>query len=93
LYGVAQTRGYKLDPNGLPPLETYLEFGGLAHAKQFYLFLTYYDQDFTPVLTKQQRDHIIRQRHANGEAISDLAREFDITPQRVFQIVKLKVGT
>jgi hypothetical protein len=77
-------------PNGLPALEMYLEFGGLNHAKQLILFLTYYDRDVTPRLTIQKRNQNIRQRYTNGEAISDLAREYGITPQRVFQIVKPK---
>lgn len=41
-----------------------------------------------PRLTKQQRDVLIRVRHAAGEALSDLAREFGISPQRAWQIVQ-----
>lgn len=41
-----------------------------------------------PRLTKQQRDVLIRARHTAGEALSDLAREFGISPQRAWQIVK-----
>jgi hypothetical protein len=41
-------------------------------------------------LDTKTRDEIIRKRHAAGERISDLAREFGITPQRVHQIVNFK---
>jgi hypothetical protein len=36
------------------------------------------------------RNELIRMRHAAGEAISALAREFGISPQRVFQIVEFR---
>jgi hypothetical protein len=36
------------------------------------------------------RDEIIRKRHAAGERLSDLAREFGISPQRGYQIVNFK---
>jgi transposase-like protein len=41
-------------------------------------------------LDTRSRDELIRKRHAAGERISDLAREFGITPQRVHQIVNDK---
>ena len=59
-------------------------------AKKLILFVTYYEHDYTDKLTVAERDALIRERHAQGETISDLAREYDISPQRVFQIVKLK---
>ena len=34
------------------------------------------------------RDELIRLRHSAGEGLSNLAREFGISPQRVFQIAK-----
>ena len=34
------------------------------------------------------RNQQIRERHSAGETISDLAREFGISPQRVSQIVR-----
>ncbi|MDK3160759.1 helix-turn-helix domain-containing protein [Kamptonema cortianum] len=34
------------------------------------------------------RNERIRQRYATGEALSDLAREYGISPQRVYQIVR-----
>ncbi len=36
------------------------------------------------------RNELIRLRHEVGETISQLAREFGISPQRVFQIVNFK---
>jgi hypothetical protein len=75
-------------PNGLSPHETYLEFGGVTDAKNLYLFLIYYDHDFTPRLTTAQRNNLIRERYAAGEKISELARAFGISPQRIFQIVR-----
>ena len=36
---------------------------------------------------QRSRNEIIRLRYAAGEHLSDLAREFDISPQRVYQIV------
>ena len=71
----------------------YLENGGLNNAKQLCLFLVYYEQDFTPRLTTQQRDQQLLERYNRGERISDLAREYGISPQRVFQIVKPKSST
>lgn len=38
---------------------------------------------------KQIRDAILKIRHAAGETLSALAGEFGLSPQRVFQIVKL----
>jgi len=34
------------------------------------------------------RNAAIRTRHSTGETISDLAREFGISPQRISQIVR-----
>lgn len=39
-------------------------------------------------LDMQTRDALIRKRHAKGEALSDLAREYGISPQRVYQIIR-----
>jgi hypothetical protein len=78
------------DPNGASVSGTYLEPGGIIRAKTLILFVIYYELDFTPRLTTQQRDQIIRDRYSRGEAISDLAREYGISPQRVFQIVNPK---
>jgi Mor family transcriptional regulator len=36
----------------------------------------------------QSRNEIIRTRYQAGESQSDLAREYGITPQRVYQIVR-----
>jgi hypothetical protein len=37
--------------------------------------------------TKVARNDEIRDRFANGETIADLARDYDLTDQRVFQII------
>ena len=37
---------------------------------------------------KSERNAQIRAWYSNGEALSDLAREFELSPQRVFQIVR-----
>jgi len=36
---------------------------------------------------RRNRNEIIRDRFASGEALTDLANEFEISPQRIFQIV------
>jgi hypothetical protein len=41
-------------------------------------------------LDTKTRDEIIRKRHAAGERLSDLAHEFGISPQRIYQIVRFK---
>ena len=48
-------------------------------------------QLYFPVIpdTNQIRDAILTARHAAGDTLSALAREFGLTPQRVFQIVNL----
>ncbi len=38
-------------------------------------------------LTTAQRNYLIQLRHTAGESQSDLAREYGISPQRVWQIV------
>jgi Mor family transcriptional regulator len=37
-----------------------------------------------------ERNEVIRARYAEGEALSDLASIFDLSPQRIFQIVNYK---
>ncbi len=41
-----------------------------------------------PAQVRQIRNHMLQRRHAEGESLSDLAREFRISPQRVHQIVR-----
>lgn len=38
--------------------------------------------------TNATRNALIRERYAAGETISDLAREYGVTSQRVWQIVR-----
>ena len=54
--------------------------------------MVYYQRDRNPVFTISQRDERIRERYAQGEALSNLAREYSISPQRVFQIVNFNQG-
>ncbi len=41
-------------------------------------------------LDTQARNQQIRERYTAGERLSDLARKFGISPQRVYQIVHFK---
>jgi len=52
------------------------------------LAVVYYNAPLRKSLTIQQRDNVIRARHAEGEAQADLAREFGISYQRVYQIIR-----
>jgi hypothetical protein len=60
----------------------------LNNAVQHFLSLLYGVPD-SPVDIKT-RNEIIRQRFAAGEGLSDLGREFGLTPQRIHQIVHHK---
>jgi Mor family transcriptional regulator len=42
------------------------------------------------ILAQRSRNELIRLRYAAGETISELARAFGISPQRVYQIVNFK---
>ena len=77
-------------PNGLSTHHMYLEHGGLTEAKNLIFFVIYYEQDFLPRLTTKQCDQHIRERSKQGENKSALVREFDISPQRVDQIIRGK---
>ena len=60
----------------------------LNDAVQHFLSLLYGVSD-SPVDTKA-RNAVIRQRYEMGESLSDLGREFGLTPQRVYQIAHYK---
>ena len=53
----------------------------MAWAVQYLLNRLYYQLHTT-------RDETIRQRHAKGERVSDLAKAFGLTPARISQIVR-----
>jgi hypothetical protein len=53
----------------------------MAWAAQYLLNRLYHQQHPT-------RDETIRQRHANGERVSDLVEAFGLTPARISQIVR-----
>jgi hypothetical protein len=42
------------------------------------------------MITITERDVLIKQRFEEGEALTDIAVDFDISPQRVWQIVRGK---
>ena len=63
-------------------------------AKQILLYIVFRNAH-APVtvqqrIYKQERNSLIRARHAAGEGLSDLAREYEISPQRVWQIVQVR---
>jgi hypothetical protein len=51
----------------------------------FFIFIGFWKSE-----TQLSRNELIRLRAAAGEALSDLARAFEISPQRVYQIVHFK---
>ncbi len=55
-------------------------------AKPLILFILYFERK-TPDFSNEQRDRVIRKRYTEGEAVSDLARAYQLSPQRIFQIV------
>ena len=75
------------DHGGASAHEKYLESGGLSDAKHLIFFVVYYEREFTPKLTTQQRDQQVRERHSRSEAITALALEYGISPQRMHQII------
>jgi hypothetical protein len=46
--------------------------------------------DSTLFELNEQRNKKIRQCYTEGEGISDLVRSFDLSPQRIYQIIKRK---
>ena len=45
---------------------------------------------FPGMVTIAERDVLIKQRFEEGEYLTDIATDFDISPQRVWQIVRGK---
>jgi hypothetical protein len=78
------------DPTGIQGRET-IPVHTVSYATHLILFIAYYERDINPALTTRQRDDLIRTRHAAGEGISELARAFAISPQRVHQIVNFRM--
>ena len=88
--------GYKHDPNGASGRET-VHLDNLRLAEQIILYVTFRNAH-DPVavqqrIYKEERNRLIRARHAAGEGLSDLAREYEISPQRVWQIVQSRTET
>ncbi|MFC1960689.1 hypothetical protein ACFLYO_08260 [Chloroflexota bacterium] len=67
------------------------KFALLESIASSYLCLKLHQIFPTPVfLIIRERNQLIRSRFAAGEGISDLAWQFDLSPQRVHQIVHSK---
>ena len=71
------------EDTGSNPVGAMFVFSALEDAVQGILAILY--SDFR--LDTKSCDEIIRKRWAAGERQSDLAREYGISPQRVFQII------
>lgn len=84
-YSIVQSRWYKFEPNWALGLDTILS-PIFQTAKLLILFILYLDLETTK-LSNAKRDQVIRRRYAGGESISKLARAYNISPQRVFQVV------
>ncbi len=75
------------EDTGSSPVGTTFVPSALRNAVQGILAHLY--SDFL-LNTKSSRDELIRKRHAKGESLSELARAYGISPQRVYQIVHHK---
>ena len=75
-----------LASDGLSPLKS-LQMRRLNRSVVRVLSLLY---PFPGIVTVAERDVLIRQRFEDGESLTDVATDFDISPQRVWQIVRGK---
>jgi hypothetical protein len=75
--------------NGTSPHNT-IPYGSIAFAKKVILFVAYFERDNSPKLTIKERNAQICKRYAAGETLSDLACEFGLSPQRIYQIIRAK---
>jgi Mor family transcriptional regulator len=57
-------------------------------ARDLYIFMHYYDATYYPPIPTYIRDQRIRARHAEGESLSELARVYGVSPQRIYQIIQ-----
>jgi hypothetical protein len=64
-----------------------LPAGGVIVARDLYIFMHYYDATYYPPIPTKIRDQRIRARHAEGDSLSELARIYGISPQRIYQII------
>ena len=89
--GGVSEKGSSHDPNGASGRET-VHLENLRLAKQILLYVVFRNAHDPVVVQqriyKEERNRLIRTRHAAGEGLSDLAREYEISPQRVWQIVR-----
>ena len=59
-------------------------------AKQLLLAIVYRERDMSPVQGIGSRNKRISERYAAGETLTELARAYGLSPQRVHQIVRAK---
>ena len=83
---LVKSRGYKFDPNGAWSPNT-IPGRRVAESTQILLFIAYDANTPEKSLTTSERNKRIVALYRAGESISDLAREYGISPQRVHQIV------
>ncbi len=84
--------GQFCSPNGVRPHETVHGYS-VQVAKQWVLASIYAETAVPSGMAIAQRNAAIIRRYTSGEGISELAREYGISPQRVFQIVKKSPST
>ena len=80
-------KGLSHDPNGASGRET-VHLDNLHLAEQIILYVTFRNaHDPVPVqqrIYKEECNRVIRARHAAGEGLSDLAKEYEVSSQRVW---------
>ena len=64
-------------------------FDQIPLAKRFLLFVAYLELDLHPPIRIAERDRQIMEAYLGGMSKSELARGYGISPQRVWQIVKM----
>ena len=63
----------------------------IYHSESILAWAAKYLLDHLYRRTKTSRDDTIRLRYVQGETLSDLAREYGLTPARIFQIVNPRI--
>lgn len=64
--------------------------GHLVAATEYILLLLRMISPVDPRLTVRERNQVIRARYAKGDSLSELARQFGISPQRIWQLVQIQ---
>lgn len=73
-------------PTGFDHKRRYTTYN-LEFSMNLLCFAVYYQPYEISGLTPKQRNDLIRMKYSTGDGISDLAREYKLSPQRVHQIV------